>query len=72
TQEDYLASLGMSVTLARDDTSRVARISELSQKSNQFNLTTIRYAPSDIEALMADPAASVGRWRWRTGSGRRA
>jgi FkbH-like protein len=40
-QEDYLASLGVTVTLARDDAARTARISELSQKSNQFNLTTI-------------------------------
>ena len=59
TQEDYLASLGMTVTLARDDRSRTARISELSQKSNQFNLTTIRYAHGDIEVLMSDPAAAV-------------
>ena len=59
TQEEYLASLGLTVTLARDDTTRVARISELSQKSNQFNLTTIRYTPADIARLMADPAAAV-------------
>jgi FkbH-like protein len=58
-QEDYLASLGLTVTLARDDATRTARISELSQKSNQFNLTTIRYAPGEIGALMADPAAAV-------------
>lgn len=59
TQEDYLASLGMTVTLARDDRGRIGRISELGQKSNQFNLTTIRYAPGDIEVLMSDPAAAV-------------
>jgi FkbH-like protein len=58
-QEDYLASLGVTVTLARDDAARTARISELSQKSNQFNLTTIRYAPGEIEALMGDPATAV-------------
>jgi FkbH-like protein len=59
TQEDYLASLGLTVTLARDDPARVARISELSQKSNQFNLTTVRYSAGDIERLMQDPAAAV-------------
>ena len=58
-QEDYLASLGLTVTLARNDQARVGRISELSQKSNQFNLTTIRYAPSQIEGLMTDPEAGV-------------
>ncbi len=59
TQEDYLASLGLTVTLARDDAARAARIAELSQKSNQFNLTTVRYAAPQIEALMADPEAAV-------------
>ncbi|HEY1750562.1 MAG TPA: HAD-IIIC family phosphatase [Caulobacteraceae bacterium] len=59
TQEAYLASLGLTVTLARDDARRVARIAELSQKSNQFNLTTVRYSAGDIERLMQDPAAAV-------------
>lgn len=58
-QEDYLASLGLTVTLARDDAARVARISELSQKSNQFNLTTIRYAAGEVAKLMEDPSAAV-------------
>jgi FkbH-like protein len=58
-QEEYLASLGLTVTLARDDMARIARISELSQKSNQFNLTTLRYGPAEIERLMADPDAAV-------------
>lgn len=59
TQEDYLASLGLTVTLTRNDVGLISRIAELSQKSNQFNLTTVRYAPGEIEALMADPAAAV-------------
>jgi FkbH-like protein len=59
TQEDYLASLALVVTLAKDDTARIPRISELSQKSNQFNLTTVRYGPSEIERLMADDSAAV-------------
>lgn len=59
TQEDYLASLGLTVALSRDAAARVARISELSRKSNQFNLTTVRYTPADIERLMADPQAAV-------------
>ncbi len=58
-QEEYLASLGLTVTLARNDKGRIARISELSQKSNQFNLTTIRYGPSEIERLMWDTGAAI-------------
>ncbi len=59
TQEDYLASLNLTVTLTRDDAARTARIAELSQKSNQFNLTTLRYTPAEIEALVADPDAAL-------------
>jgi len=59
TQDEYLASLGLTVTLTKNDAARIPRISELSQKSNQFNLTTVRYARGEIEALMADPQAAV-------------
>jgi FkbH-like protein len=57
--EDYLASLDLTVTLARDDPARASRISQLSQKSNQFNLTTIRYTPEDIARLMQDETVTV-------------
>lgn len=57
--EAYLASLRMTVRVARNDSAQVARISELSQKSNQFNLTTRRYAVGDIQALMASDDTDV-------------
>lgn len=57
--EDYLISLDLTVTISRDDPGRAARISQLSQKSNQFNLTTLRYTPEDIARLMNDPATTV-------------
>lgn len=57
--EDYLISLDLTVTISRDDPGRAARISQLSQKSNQFNLTTVRYTPEDIARLMNDPATTV-------------
>lgn len=59
THEDYLASLDLTVTLARDDRTRTARIAELSQKSNQFNLTTVRYSAREIDRLTADPSVAV-------------
>jgi FkbH-like protein len=58
-QEDYLASLRLRVELSCDKIDSVARISELTAKSNQFNLTTRRYSESEIRALMASPDASV-------------
>ncbi len=58
-QADYLASLGMTVTLHRNDRSVAPRVAELTQKSNQFNLTTRRYAVSAISSLMESGDADV-------------
>jgi FkbH-like protein len=52
-QATYLASLGLVVDLRRNDRASVARIAELTQKSNQFNLATRRHTPAQIDALMA-------------------
>lgn len=58
-QEEYLRSLGLKVYVHRDAREQVARIAELTQKSNQFNLTTRRYTPGEITALMNRPDATV-------------
>ena len=52
TQEEYLASLELKVELTRNARASAGRISELSQKSNQFNLTTRRYSVAEIEQMM--------------------
>lgn len=54
-QEEYLASLELNIVIARDNAREQARISELTQKSNQFNLTTRRYTPGEIAAAMTSP-----------------
>jgi FkbH-like protein len=51
-QEDYLRSLQLKVILTRNARDAVARISELSQKSNQFNLTLRRYTEAAITRQM--------------------
>jgi FkbH-like protein len=51
-QDEYLASLGLKVELSRNLRASIPRISELSMKSNQFNLTTRRYSESQIQAMM--------------------
>ena len=51
-EEDYLASLDIEVEIHCNRRDEIERIAELTQKSNQFNLTTIRYAPEVIESLM--------------------
>lgn len=54
--ETYLASLDMALTIAPFDAIGRARIAQLFQKSNQFNLTTKRHSEADIEAIERDPA----------------
>jgi FkbH-like protein len=49
--DDYLSSLGMiSVVKAFDDFS-VPRVAQLTQRSNQFNLRTVRYTEAEIERM---------------------
>lgn len=50
--EDYLASLGIEAEIHVDRAAEAPRISELSLKSNQFNLTTRRYSEGEVLALM--------------------
>ncbi len=54
--EDYLISLEMTCDLAPFDAVGRARIAQLINKSNQFNLTTRRYTEADVAAFEADPA----------------
>jgi len=48
TIEDYLSSLSISLTIHKDDPSYIPRIAQLTQKTNQFNLTTKRYVENQI------------------------
>ncbi|MCD0451749.1 HAD-IIIC family phosphatase [Actinocorallia sp. API 0066] len=57
--EAYLEQLGVWVRAARAQDADVARLSQLTLRTNQFNLTTRRLQPADVRALLADPAATV-------------
>ncbi|MCK1364139.1 HAD-IIIC family phosphatase [Bradyrhizobium sp. 62] len=48
---DYLRSLGMTLSIAPFDGAGRKRIAQLISKSNQFNLTTRRYSDAEIAAL---------------------
>jgi FkbH-like protein len=51
----YLASLNMEITFSPFDRIGRARISQLINKSNQYNLTTRRYSEADVAAAEDDP-----------------
>jgi len=52
--EDYLKSLEMEATAHPFDEFEIPRISQLTQRSNQFNLRTIRYTEAEIEQIAND------------------
>ncbi len=52
--DEYLASLGMILTVQPFDETGRARIAQLINKSNQFNLTTRRYTEAEVAELERD------------------
>lgn len=52
---EYLKSLKMRATIKAFEPVYMARIAQLTNKSNQFNLTTKRYTQTEIEEAAADP-----------------
>lgn len=57
--EDFYRSLGMEVVIETVRPETVARVAQLTQKTNQFNLTTRRCTEQQIEAEARDPACRV-------------
>lgn len=56
---EYLDSLEMQAEIAPIQPVYFERVAQLTNKSNQFNLTTRRYTQAEIEALARDPAHVV-------------
>jgi FkbH-like protein len=56
--DHYLADLNMEASPTRFDSYTLPRILQLVQRSNQFNLTTIRYSESELAAIAVDPETS--------------
>lgn len=63
--ESYLASLEMALEIRLADEFSIPRIAQLTQKTNQFNLTTRRYSDADLQRLMEGEAAEVVYLRLR-------
>ena len=53
---DYLSSLEMRLKLAPFDAAGGARITQLINKTNQFNLTTLRRSQAEVAELEGDPS----------------
>jgi FkbH-like protein len=59
--DDFLKSLDMSAAVGPINEMTLERSAQLINKSNQFNLTTIRRSAAEVEGLMDDP-----QWMTRT------
>jgi len=57
--EDFYRRLEMEVTFAPVREASLARAAQLTQKTNQFNVTTIRYSEVELLERQADPACLV-------------
>ncbi|HEX6287623.1 MAG TPA: amino acid adenylation domain-containing protein, partial [Herpetosiphonaceae bacterium] len=58
TLDDFLAGLGLEVQIAPITTAQLGRVAQLTQRTNQFNLTTIRRSEAEIQHLCHDPNVS--------------
>ena len=59
--EEFLRSLSMTLSHGSVSPQTLARVAQLTQKTNQFNLTTRRYTEEEIAAFARDPRWAV-RW----------
>jgi FkbH-like protein len=68
--EDFLRGLEQCLTVSYVRMDTVARVAQMHQRTNQFNLTTLRSTETEIAALIADETrgiALLGRVRDRFG-----
>lgn len=52
----FLESLSLVVEIARAGQADIPRVAQLTQRTNQFNVTTRRYTEAEIGAMIEDPA----------------
>jgi FkbH-like protein len=57
--DDYLASLKIIVNVFKNERSLIPRMAQMTQKTNQFNLTTKRYTEAEIENMVLSSTTDV-------------
>lgn len=56
--EEYLRSLTLSIRVHCNSAGLLARMTQLAQRTNQFNLTTRRHTEAEMASMLAEPSAS--------------
>jgi FkbH-like protein len=59
TIDEYLASLCLKLQFYKDNKSIISRMAQLTQKTNQFNLTTKRYTEGDIKRFIKSADSKI-------------
>lgn len=57
--DEYLTSLGLKIEVTWDPHITVSGAAQLTQKTNQFNLTTKRYTEADIHRMLSDSSYRI-------------
>ncbi|MFV2117032.1 HAD-IIIC family phosphatase [Streptomyces sp. Act-28] len=63
--QEYLDGLGTRVEIFRPEERDQSRIAQITQRTNQFNMTTVRMDPGGVRAVMSTPGSEV--WAVRSG-----
>ncbi len=58
--DDFLAQLQLRASVEGVTARNLARVTQLTNKTNQFNLTTRRYTEAQVQQLAADPSCWTG------------
>ncbi len=59
TREEFLKSLGFRVEMFENESSHLARLSQLTEKTNQFNTNKTPFSTEQIASFIADPDYSI-------------
>lgn len=57
--DDYLKSLGLKLSITTITPENINRVSQLTLKTNQFNLTTIRYSAGELEDILRIKSSEI-------------
>jgi FkbH-like protein len=63
--ENFLRALKTEMAMSTLELDSLTRVAQLTQKTNQFNMTTRRYSDQEIQVIAADPNARIYQVRAR-------
>ncbi len=59
TTDDFLKTLELKIAISAPSQTELARVAQLINKTNQFNVTTRRYSADDVAAMLSDASTDI-------------